>query len=191
MGTGQRAPTGPARAGGGRLGSGTFDSMSDCRIVGDPVAAEANHDPVLEPMRSACRVALWRGYVTARFYVWTDGGALVESEPFRAVRAGPPHNGDAARSAHDGLVARLQAAGWVCVEDGDPWWASSLERVDRAAQRRTDGSSADEVSVSATRGQAESLDATSPMSSEPYDDGQARTVSRRPGMVTAGPSITR
>ena len=163
--------------------------MSDCRIVGDPVAAEDNHDPALEPMRSACRVALWRGYVTAWFFVWTDGGALVESEPFRAVRAGSPLNGDAARSAHDGLVARLQAAGWVCVEDGDPWWASRFERVDRA-QCRTDGSSVDEVSVSATRGQAESLDATSPMSLEPHDAGQARTVSRRPGIGDARP-ITR
>jgi hypothetical protein len=97
VGTGQRAPTGPARAGGGRLG------VRDCRCptagsVGDPVAVVDSYDSAREPTRSVCRVALWRGYVTARFYVWTDGGTLLESESFRAVRAGLPYNRDAARS---------------------------------------------------------------------------------------------
>jgi hypothetical protein len=172
VGTGQRAPTGPARAGGGRLG------VRDCRCptagsVGDPVAVVDSYDSAREPTRSVCRVALWRGYVTARFYVWTDGGTLLESESFRAVRAGMPYNRDAARSAYDGLVARLQAAGWVRVEDGDPWWASRFERSDTApAQPRTDGSGVDDVSTPSTS----------------HDAGQARTEPRRPGMMSADQS---
>lgn len=146
--------------------------MSERRIVGDPVAAVETHDPALGAARPGCRVALWQGYVTARFYVWTDRGALVESRAFRALRRGKACDGAAARAAHADLVDRLQTAGWVCVENGDPWWASRFERIDEPGLPHAAAAHSEDVSTS-TPGPTEDSLETSPTSTERGDASRA------------------
>jgi hypothetical protein len=77
-----------------------------------------------------CSIALWRGYVTARFYVrGSNGGVFAQSPAFRTWRvpwqpAVPMREDRRAVSALDELKAELRARGWVRMrrEPGSDWY---------------------------------------------------------------------
>lgn len=85
--------------------------------------------PLLREEVRTCRIERWRGYVTSRFFVVDDDGAVLESRPFRWRQAAPPPETASARAAYDELVGRLEAEGWTFLADGTPWYRSTFARV--------------------------------------------------------------
>jgi hypothetical protein len=77
-----------------------------------------------------CSIALWRGYVTARFFVrGADGNVLSQSPAFRTWRppwepSVPMREDPQAVSALGELKAELRARGWVRMrrEPGSEWY---------------------------------------------------------------------
>jgi hypothetical protein len=78
-----------------------------------------------------CRVERWRGYVTSRFYVLSDDGAVLESKPFRWRKDAPPPESKKARAAYDDLVARLEAEGWSRLDQDRLWYATTFMQTVR------------------------------------------------------------
>jgi len=78
-----------------------------------------------------CRVERWRGYITSRFYVFSDDGSVFESKPFRWRRAAPPPESKRARASYEELVARLESEGWSRFEQGPVWYATTFVQTVR------------------------------------------------------------
>lgn len=76
-----------------------------------------------------CEIAWWRGYLKSEFYAVADGRELARSRSFRWRRERPPGSDhEAARSAHEALVARLEEAGWEPLGQAVPWYAQRFRR---------------------------------------------------------------
>jgi hypothetical protein len=83
----------------------------------------------------ACRIDWWRGYRKSHFDArvpTAEGGeaVLLTSPPFRWSKPTPPPAdiAEVAR-AHDVLVAKLKASGWVVTGRGKDWYALELRRL--------------------------------------------------------------
>ncbi len=98
------------------------------------MAARAAHsqgsDSAEGGAREICSVERWRGYVYSTFCArHADGGAIIESAPFRWRGSAPPPDEGAPRRAHDSLTAELEALGWSLESAaGEPWYATRFVR---------------------------------------------------------------
>ena len=101
-----------------------------CFRCGAPAMTPAA--PVVE--EPTAQVRMWRGYLSAEFYVELDdadaGGIRVErSRPFRWRKdEPPPRDRDDVLEAYDGLVSRLHVLGWEQVGVRSPWYAQRFRR---------------------------------------------------------------
>ncbi|HUK95555.1 MAG TPA: hypothetical protein VLU96_10925 [Gaiellaceae bacterium] len=93
------------------------------------------------PPTQHCSIALWRGYVTAQFYVQTDeiDDAVRVSQSFRTLRfpwqeRKTLEDDPTARAALDGLEGHLLARGWKRTEPqpDDEWYELHFQRGDPA-----------------------------------------------------------
>ena len=76
-----------------------------------------------------CEIVWWRGYVRSEFCAVADGRELARSRSFRWRAERPPApDHEAARAAHEGLVARLKEAGWEPLGQAVPWYAQRFRR---------------------------------------------------------------
>jgi len=101
------------------------------RVTTHQMTAQSAPRRRLDP--NECEVLVWRGYVRSRFYarcVGPDGSQIVIAESpafrFRATDDGAPN--DAVRSAHEDLLAELEAEGWEVVDSGTRWYRTRLRR---------------------------------------------------------------
>ena len=86
-----------------------------------------------------CVIRWWRGYRSSTFYAADeDGTVLGESPPFRWRKAETPPGTDAARDAHDALVAALEDAGWTCDGFDGAWFETRLTRPSTRARVRVE-----------------------------------------------------
>lgn len=77
-----------------------------------------------------CSIALWRGYVTAKFYALdSEGSVLFFSPTFRTWAppwqpSVPMREDPRALAAHDALKAELRSRGWARMrrEPGSDWY---------------------------------------------------------------------
>jgi hypothetical protein len=76
----------------------------------------------------ACQVELWRGYVSASFYVRVGKRDLLESRRFRLRGSAAPPDAGPARAAYDDLVSRLAVRGWQTHAPGREWFATVFVR---------------------------------------------------------------
>jgi hypothetical protein len=76
----------------------------------------------------ACQVELWRGYVSASFYVRVGERDLLESRRFRSRGSAAPPDAGPARAAYDDLVSRLAARGWQTSAPGREWFSTVFVR---------------------------------------------------------------
>jgi hypothetical protein len=85
-----------------------------------------------EPRVETCRVALWRGYMTASFYARssddTDGAIGEPSRSFRSRRGAVPDT-EETRRAHRELVSRLEADGWLRTGGEGAWYETEFART--------------------------------------------------------------
>ena len=76
-----------------------------------------------------CEIGWWRGYLKSEFYAVADGREFARSRSFRWRGERPPASDDeAARAAHEALVARLAEAGWEPLGQAIPWYAQRFRR---------------------------------------------------------------
>ena len=82
-----------------------------------------------------CEIGWWRGYVKSEFYAAKTvegdddvGEDVARSPAFRWRRNDDPPLTDDIVAAHDTLVAKLLAAGWMEFEIGDAWYRRRFRR---------------------------------------------------------------
>lgn len=105
-------------------------------------AARAAHEDLAEaptplPALETCEIAVWQGYLKARFYARVldpDEGelAVAESTSFRSRGNGTLEQTEDAVAAHKQLVDYLARQGWTVQSEASPWYASKLARADSA-----------------------------------------------------------
>jgi hypothetical protein len=97
------------------------------------------------PTTHQCSIALWRGYVTAQFYVWSRDheGALGVSQPFRTWRLPwherkPLNEDPSVLSALVALETDLLSNGWERMRraPGSEWYELRFRRAGSAPRRQ-------------------------------------------------------
>lgn len=101
-------------------------------VVPPPAEAqrpEASHGESFRGV--ACEIALWRGYVKARFYARFIGGdplAAIAMSPMFRCRSAMPDETEEPAAALSALVDHLVADGWELSGQGAAWYARRLTR---------------------------------------------------------------
>jgi hypothetical protein len=109
--------------------------------IGREIADAAS--PIMRPTESAsgkeaqaCQVELWRGYVSATFYVRLGKSELLESRRFRWRGSSAPPDAGRPRAAYEELVSRLSAGGWQAHGTaGHEWWATIFVRESQRTEQ--------------------------------------------------------
>jgi hypothetical protein len=122
----------------GRARAGADDALATWAgtLMSEPIpqhevrASALAVEAVAEP---TCQIAIWRGYLSSRFYARmldAHGSeiAVAESPPFRAKGKPLPEQTQEAVTARDALVAQLGADGWEPVGGDGTWFGGTFRR---------------------------------------------------------------